>query len=291
MLIINNQEILDEFCQEISNVDIISIDTEFSRRSSYYAKLSIIQVKAGSQSVIIDAMSNLNLSAFNQILINNKILKLFHAPREDFSIFYHLFGMLPCNIFDIQIAASLCGFGKQLSYNDICYKIYDITIDKAHQKSNWLKRPIDQAMIEYALQDVEYLEPIYRKLNKIITENNLRDKYNKQMKSLLYINNYAVNLEEAWQKVKVRLDVKIIPRLQILASYREEQAQLIDIPRKHFILDEDLVKLCKTLPITKSALVKLRLKSKYLHKQKYQDQMISLCKGIQKTPIDCMSFI
>ncbi|WP_342269703.1 ribonuclease D [Rickettsia endosymbiont of Orchestes rusci] len=281
MLIIDNQKILDEFCARLSNIDIISIDTEFSRRNTYYAKLSIIQVKAGSYSAIIDGLSNLDLAVFNQILINDKILKLFHAPREDLEIFYYLFGVLPCNIFDIQIAADICGFGKQLSYDDLCYKIYDVKIDKTCQKSNWLKRPIKEEMLNYAMQDLEYLEVIYKELYKIITENNLIKEYNTQLQYLLNIKNYFVKPADAWQKVRFRRESsEFIAKMQILARYREEQVKQINIPRRHFIIDEDLIKLCQALPVTAEDFKNLKLKSRYLRKQKYSEQIINLCKKI-----------
>ncbi|MFY9589984.1 ribonuclease D [Rickettsia endosymbiont of Halotydeus destructor] len=280
-MVIDNQKMLNELCTKLSNMDIISIDTEFSRRNTYYAKLSIIQVKAGKHSAIIDALTNLDLTAFNQILINDKILKLFHAPREDLEIFYHLFGGLPHNIFDIQIAADICGFGKQLSYDDLCYKVYNVSIDKTYQKANWLKRPIKEEMLNYAMQDVEYLEVIYKKLYKIITENNLTKKYNTQLQSLLDVKNYFVKPEDAWRKVRFyRESEEFITKMQILASYREEQVKHLDIPRKHFILDEDLIMLCQALPVTEENFKKLKLKSRYLHKQQYSDQIINLCKKL-----------
>ncbi|MGX6959718.1 MAG: ribonuclease D [Rickettsia endosymbiont of Pentastiridius leporinus] len=277
MHIIDNQKTLEEFCKKLSNASYLSIDTEFERRYTYYAKLSIIQVKTENYCGIIDALSNLNLDIFNRLLIDENIIKIFHAPREDLEIFYNLFKMLPSNIFDIQIAANICGFGKQLSYDDLCYNIFGITIDKTHQKSNWLKRPIDKDMLDYALLDVEYLEAIYRKLNKIILDNNLLDKYQEAIQPLLNINSYNVKLEDAWKKMRFRTEGKdFIRKLQMLAAYREENAQSLNIPRKHFILDEDIIKLCRYMPVTDKDFKKLNIKSNYLHKQKYKNEIIKL---------------
>ncbi|HJD56005.1 MAG TPA: ribonuclease D [Rickettsia endosymbiont of Pyrocoelia pectoralis] len=280
MHIIDNQKTLEEFCKKLSKSSYLSIDTEFERRYTYYAKLSIIQVKAENYCYIIDALSNLDLNIFNQLLIDKNIIKIFHAPREDLEIFYNLFKILPSNVFDIQIAANICGFGKQLSYDDLCYNMFGITIDKTHQKSNWLKRPIDQDMLDYALLDVEYLEAIYRKLNKIILDNNLLDKYQEMLQPLLNINSYNVKPQDAWKKIRFRTDDKnFISKLQTLAAYREENAQSLNIPRKHFILDEDIIKLCKYMPITDKDFKKLHIKSKYLYKQKYKDEIVKLFEG------------
>lgn len=277
MVIIDKQEDLDDFCYKNSNSSVLSIDTEFSRHTSYYAKLSIIQVKVEERRVIIDATKGLNLNNFNLILINHNILKIFHAPREDFEIFYNLFGNLPSNVFDTQTAANICGYGTQLSYSNICYNLLNKSIDKSLQNSDWLKRPIDQIMIDYALSDVEYLEILYRNLSKIIQDNNLIDKYHEQLNSLLNINNYVINPDEAWQKIKCKsFPKKLIPTIKILARYREIQARLMNIPRKHFILDQDIIKLSKTPPSINRDFRKLNLKSKYLYQKKYQDRIIEL---------------
>ena len=280
MQIIDDQRTLEEFCEQLSNKTCLSIDTEFERRYTYRAKLSIIQIKAENECRIIDVLSNLDLTVLKQLLINNNIIKLFHAPREDLEIFYNLFKVLPSNIFDVQIAASICGFGKQLSYDDICYEIFGITIDKTYQKSNWLKRPITSDMLNYAMLDVEYLEKIHEELTNIILKNNLTDKYKAALQHLLDARNYIVRPEDAWKKIKFRSEDKdLISKVQILAAYREENAQALNIPRKHFILDEDLMKICKYVPLTNRDFKNLDLKSKYLHKQKYKDAIINLFNG------------
>lgn len=279
MLFINTQKLLNEFCSKLLNSNIVSIDTEFERRNTYYAILSIIQIKSGEHIAVVDALTNLDLTIFKQILINDKILKLFHAPREDIEIFYHLFGIIPNNVFDIQIAANICGFGKQISYEDICYSICNVTINKTYQKSDWIKRPISVSMLEYAVQDVEYLEVIYQKLNEIIAKNNLANELNNRLQILLNIKNYNLDPENAWLKIKFfETSENFKQRLQNFAAYRERQARKINIPRKHFILDEDLIKLSNNLPLTDQDFKKLRLKSKYLQKHLYKDQIIGLCK-------------
>lgn len=278
MQIIDNQKTLEEFCRELSTKQWLSIDTEFERRYTYYAKLSIIQIKAENCCVIIDALSNLDLNVFNKLLIDSNIIKIFHAPREDLEIFYNLFKTLPSNIFDVQIAANVCGFGKQLSYDDLCYKLFKITIDKTHQKSNWLKRPITEDMLNYASLDVEYLEKIYKQLNKIILDNNLTNQYQAAIRFLLNVKIYEGKPKDAWKKMKLKSqDTDFNNKIQMLAAYREEKAQTINIPRKHFILDEDLMKLCKYLPLTEQDFKKLNLKSRYLHKQQYREEIIKLC--------------
>lgn len=283
MLIIDNTNKLNEFCKELSHDNIISVDTEFIRDRTYFAQLSIIQIMTQDHKVIIDTLSNIDLAPFNEVLLNDKILKIFHAPREDFEIFYHLFKKLPQNVFDIQLAASICNFGKYLSYADICSKICYIQIDKTYQRSNWLKRPIDAKMLNYAIKDVEYLQPIYQILQPRITRNNLQNEYNTQLKALLNVENYMVNADKAWKKVRFNNHTEsFIKKMQIIAGYREEYASKIDIPRRHFITDEDLIKICQYLPVNDQDFKNLRLESNYLNKKAYRTGIGELCSGLRE---------
>ncbi len=283
MFIIDNTKELNEFCQQLANYNIISVDTEFIRDRTYFAQLSIIQVMTKDHKVIIDALSKIDLASFKEVLLNDTILKIFHAPREDFEIFYHLFKRLPKNIFDIQLAANICNFGKYLSYADICSKICYIQVDKTYQRSDWLKRPIDTKMLNYAIKDVEYLQPIYQILQPRITRNNLQNEYNNQLNALLNVENYMVNTEKAWKKVRFNNHtLPFIKKMQIIAGYREEYASKIDIPRRHFIPDEDLVKICQYLPVNDQDFKNLKLDSNYLHKKIYRAGIGDLCIGLRE---------
>jgi ribonuclease D len=282
MLIIDNQKTLNDFCQQLLDCPIISVDTEFLRKNTYFAQLSIIQIMTSKHKVIIDTLCNLNLAPLNEIFLNDKIIKIFHAPREDFEIFYHLFKKLPKNVFDTQIAANICEFGKYLSYADICYKIFLIQIDKTCQRSDWLTRPIHPNMLNYAIKDVEHLEPIYKILQQAIKDNNLQNEYDEQIKSLLKVENYIVNTEKAWQKVRFNNhSASFIYKMKIMAAYREQQASQINIPRRHFITDEELIIICQYLPTSNTNFENLSLKSKYLRKQQYRTQLSDLCLGLQ----------
>ena len=273
MLIINNQQALNEFCSLLKCNSIISIDTEFSRHSTYYAKLSTIQIKGGENIAIIDALNNIDLSPICSLLIDENILKIFHAPREDFEIFYYLFKKLPKNVFDIQTAANACGLGKNLSYNDICIKICGVGIDKTYQKADWLQRPLTKQIINYALTDIKYLEQIYFSLLPRIRDTKSQQEFISGIAYILDLASYSINIEDTWQKVKFfDKSRSFISKMKILASYREAQAQIINLPRKHFLKDEDLIKLCQYLPTNNREFEALNIDNFYLNRDKNKNK-------------------
>lgn len=283
MLLINDQKSLEEICKKLTNAKILSVDTEFLRRNTYFAHLSIIQIIADNHRVIVDTLAVSDLASLKNIFSNKQILKIFHAPKQDFEIFYRLFNELPQNIFDTQIAANVCGLGSSISYSDLCKKICDITIDKTYQTANWLKRPISQNMLDYAIIDVKYLESIYSHLYQIIEEKNLIHDYYSRINSLLDTKNYIVNFQDVWQRIKVRDRSKnFLYKIQALAAFREEYARQNDLPRQHFITDEDLIKICNYLPITNKELDGLSLTSRQITKPKYKSKLFELCLGLSE---------
>lgn len=284
MLIINNQKSLEELCSLIEvSEKIISIDTEFERRTTFFAKLSIVQIATPSMQIIIDFLSGINLAPFKQILSNDRILKIFHSPRGDFEIFYRLFREIPKNTFDTQVAANVCGVGTNLSYGDLCAEICGITIDKTYQKADWMKRPIKPEMLAYAIKDVDYLIPIYNILQKIILDKNLFQEYEQQINELMKIENYTVNLNDAWKKIRLpRASPWFIANLKVIAAFREECATTADIPRRHFATDEDLIKICNHLPTNNEKFNKLKLDSWTLKKDKYKQKLFNLCIGLEE---------
>jgi ribonuclease D len=283
MILVDSQKILNELCLELSNIKILSIDTEFERKNTYFAKLSLIQISTHKHKIIIDVLANLDLSNLAKLLSDPNILKIFHAPREDFEIFYHLFKKIPINIFDIQIAAQICGLGKCLNYAFICKQILGITIDKTYQKSDWMERPIIKDMMSYAMNDVIFLEKIYNHFNSIMIKNNLLENYNDEIKHLLNLDNYNHNIFNVWKKVKFNKNIKNIEnKIIMISAYREEVAMKLNIPRKHFFNDQDLLLLCKFLPTNDVELKKIKLN--YINNilfSNYKNQLFDLCEGMK----------
>jgi len=279
---IQSQKELDLISPELRKAQILSVDTEFLRNMTYFAKLSIIQISAGAKKFIIDAIAIPNLSPIRDILGDTNIKKIFHAPMEDFKIFHHLFGEIPKNVFDTQLAAAVCGLGKSLSYSDLCQKLCHVKIDKTHQKANWYQRPLSDSMLKYAISDVEYLENIYLKLLDMMDEKGLDNIHEEKLLNLLKVDQYTVNSENAWRKIKLyNMPDQVMERLKILAAFREECSSNLDIPRQYFVNDTDLLKLCEKPPQTLGELKQFNIKSWILPNAKYQNQLLDLCAGLR----------
>ncbi len=132
--LITTTEALATFCESLVNERFITVDTEFLRETTYYPKLCLIQIAGSSNAALIDPLSReLDLKPFFTLMADSRVLKVFHAARQDVEIMINLAGAVPTPIFDTQIAAMVCGFGDQVGYEAIVRKLAGAQIDKSAQ--------------------------------------------------------------------------------------------------------------------------------------------------------------
>src|SRR6516162_8077401 len=153
------------FCDKLRGQPFVAVDTEFMRETTYWPKLCLIQAAGPVASAVIDPLAEgLDLKPFLKLLADPRIEKVFHAGRQDVEIFNNL-GVIPQPLFDTQIAAMAAGFGEQIAYDAIVRQMLRIDIDKSSRFTDWSRRPLSQAQLDYALADVVHLAELYPKLH------------------------------------------------------------------------------------------------------------------------------
>lgn len=280
MLIINSKNDTDQFLAAIENTNLLAIDVEFVRVDTYYPKLALIQIFDGVQTYIVDPLITPNMLFIKDMLTNRNTIKIFHAPLQDFAVIYTALSIIPTNIFDTQLAADLCGIGKQIGYKDLCKKLLNVEIDKENQFINWLARPLTDTMLSYCINDVVYLYKMYKILNSMLIDNSMLDNFNLRIEKYYNKSNYITKPEDAWKKVKFgsRADINL-ERMKLFAAFREECAMKYNMPRKHVISDNDLISIVLTLPKSINAIKRNRIG----HKLTISDinKLYELCEGLR----------
>src|SRR3954462_8634013 len=165
MRIVETNEALTAFVEELSHAPYLALDTEFLRDQTYYPRLCLIQVAAPGIEGIIDPLAHeMDLAPFYALIARPDIMKVMHAARQDIEIFHHQGGVIPDPLFDTQIAAMVAGFGDAASYETLARKIARVEIDKSSRFTDWSHRPLSQKQLDYALGDVVHLRTIYESL-------------------------------------------------------------------------------------------------------------------------------
>ena len=209
MSIIDTTQDLEAFCLAAANYPYVTIDTEFMREKTYYAKLCLIQIaypeKGKDSFALIDPLSEkLSLKPFFDLLANEGVLKVLHSGRQDLEIFFNKTGVLPKPIFDTQIAAMVCGFGDQVAYETLVNQIAEKKIDKSSRFTDWSKRPLSDKQINYALTDVTYLRTIYDKLKDEINNSNRLSWVKEEFDILKNPKTYSIDPDQTWKKIRLR---------------------------------------------------------------------------------------
>jgi ribonuclease D len=165
MTIISDTAALAAFCERMSAEKFITVDTEFMRDKTYWPILCLVQVGGADEAAAIDPLAEgIDLKPLLALMANERVLKVFHAARQDIEIFFQLSGLVPHPLFDTQVAAMVCGFGDSVSYETLAGKLAGARIDKSSRFTDWASRPLTDRQVEYALADVTHLRRAYEKL-------------------------------------------------------------------------------------------------------------------------------
>lgn len=271
---------LHEFCASLRNAGWLAIDTEFLREKTYHPKFCLLQIAHGAQAACIDPLTIESLEPLAELLFNPGITKVLHASRQDMEIFYQCWNRLPAPIFDTQIAAPLIGLSEQISYAGLVAELLGVSLGKSHTRTDWSLRPLSEAQLRYAADDVIYLGAAYLALRGKLESLDRLDWLNDDFAALLNPALYENPPELAWQRIggAQQLKSKQLATLKALAGWRETTAREQNIPRNWVVRDEAMLDLSRLAPANPEELRRIRgLEERTL--KRYGN---ALCKAIRE---------
>jgi ribonuclease D len=248
-LFIRNNKELDQFIIKIKNKKKIYFDTEFERRSTYKAVLSIVVIFDGKNIGIIDCLEKkINLKKIFKFLNKKKNILIIHSSRQDLEIFLTIVKKILFTVFDTQIAALFNGYNETPSYKKLVQDFCKISIDKSLQKENWLKRPISEEKINYLINDVYYLKIIFNKLNNKLIKNNKLKLFNKLIKKKIY----KISHEDYPIIFKKKLGNNILNNKKFtkIVSLRNKIAKKNNLPKNSIFSDKEIIRNIKNEKIS-----------------------------------------
>ena len=286
--IITSSEELAAACARLARHPFVTVDTEFMRETTYWPKLCIIQLASEDEAVIVDAEApGIDLAAFFGLMADEKVMKVFHAARQDIEIVWHLGNLLPHPIFDTQVAAMVCGFGESISYDQLVSRITGHSLDKSSRFTDWSHRPLTQHQVDYALADVTHLRDVYKALSAQLERQGRSEWVSEEMDVLTSIETYRADPEEAWKRLKLRIKKPMqLAVLQELAAWREREAQARDVPRGRVIKDDALYEIAEQHPASTEALGRLRSIPKGFERSRIGEEIIAIVQRVAALPKD-----
>ncbi len=250
MKLITTTDELAAFCKPLADTEFVAVDTEFMRERTYWPKLCLAQVAGPDDAAAIDTLAEgIDLAPLDELMLNPKVLKVFHAARQDLEIFYLRLQKVPGPLFDTQVAAMVCGHGEAASYESLATRLAKAKIDKSSRFTDWSRRPLSERQITYALSDVTHLRVVYEKLKKQLDKTGRFSWIAEEMAILSDPAIYRADPEQAWRRLRPRgASPRVMAILKEAAAWRERTAQRIDIPRQRLLRDEQLLEISAHAP-------------------------------------------
>lgn len=238
----------------------ITIDTEFIRERTYFSQLCLIQVGTVEEAVAIDPLAEgMDLSSLYALLRNEKVMKVFHACRQDLEIFYHAMGEMPKNVYDTQIAAMVCGYGESVGYEKLVNALVGASLDKASRFTDWARRPLSDRQLHYALDDVIHLRVVFEKLHERIARDGRTAWIEEDMAELTDPARYRTDPLEAYKRLRVKSRApEYLQHLRAVAAWREGLAVEKNVPVQRIMRDELVLQVAAMKPESEDDLREVR---------------------------------
>lgn len=244
---ITTHSALDELCKQLSHQAWFAIDTEFVRQDTYYAELSLIQIYSEQGDLaLVDPLVLQDMTPLWSLLANPAVTKVFHSARQDIEILFQVGGLMPQNVFDTQIAGVFMGYGDMAGFARVIEHKLNVSIDKDQTRTNWHQRPLTDRQIQYALDDVRFLAPLYQVMQQQLTDEQ-KQALKSDFEQLLDVSLYQIDPDQAWLKLKgtQNFSPKQLGLAKTLAAWRERTAIELNQPRKWIINDDVILYLAK----------------------------------------------
>jgi ribonuclease D len=156
---------------ELAREKAIAVDTEADSFFHYFDKLCLVQIATPNGVFLVDPLKLPpdGLAPLGPVFTDPKIRKVFHAAEYDLFVLGRHCGIRVQGLFDTMISAQLLGY-PGVGLGALVERHFGIRISKDQQRTDWSRRPLKSAQIEYAAADVLYLLELAR-----LIEAELRD--------------------------------------------------------------------------------------------------------------------
>ena len=158
----------------------LAVDTEAMGLVHGRDRLCVIQI-SNEDNIATYIKIEMNHTASNKVKLlfeDEKIKKIFHFARFDVAALKCNLKINTKNIFCTKIASKLARtYTNKHGLKDLVSEFLKIDIDKKEQSSNWSNKRLTNDQIQYAINDVKYLDEIYRVFNSELKKKSLVKEY------------------------------------------------------------------------------------------------------------------
>ena len=200
-----------------------------------------MQLSVPGEILLVDPLAPGIAAALAPLLGDRSIGKIMHSASEDLQAFARGVGTLPAPLFDTQVAAAMAGLGGGLGYQKLVEMVTGVALEKGETRSDWLRRPLSEAQLRYAAEDVAHLHELHDALEPKLRALGRLDWLQADGERALA--GASVEGDDPMPHLSVRsaqtLDAGGQARLRRLLRWRDAEARRSDRP-KSWVLDNEL---------------------------------------------------
>lgn len=239
----------------LAGTSIAAVDTEFVREKTYYPQLCLIQIGTGEQVACVDCLAGLDLAPLYARLFDPGFTWVLHSARQDLEVIFQLTGRMPPRLIDTQVAAALTGYPPQVGLEGLLKRTLAVELGESFARTDWSRRPLPEAALKYALDDVRYMLAAWAVLDTELGRLGRREWLREDCERLLAEQPVA-DATAVWSRLKGVHGLPFASQCAALAMvrWRETAAQRSDRPRRWLLADDALLAIAARLPPDADAL-------------------------------------
>lgn len=245
-LFVDNEELLAQTLAAIQKSDLVGFDTEFVAEDCYQPDLCLLQLSTRDEIFIVDPKALDSLQPLWELLVDGERTVIVHAGREEILFTQRNTGRSMPHLFDVQIAVGFLGGEYPASYGKLLQRFLGISVPKGETRTDWRKRPLSNAQLEYAALDVLHLPELYDMLREQLQELErlawLENEIDGRQQALVEFTN-----QESWYRISgvQSLHGKQLGVVRELWRWRENRAKAKNMPARRVLRDDLIVELAK----------------------------------------------
>jgi ribonuclease D len=149
----------------------VAIDTETLGLNPLRDRLCLAQLSAGDGTAHLVQFADEAYDApeLRRLLVDPKVLKIFHFGRFDLAVLSHYLGVMPEPVYCTKIASRLTRtFTDRHGLKDLCKELLGVDLSKQQQSSDWGAEQLSDEQLAYAASDVLYLHQLKAALDALL---------------------------------------------------------------------------------------------------------------------------
>ena len=269
--------------------EAVGIDTEFVWTNTYYPCFGLLQLAYDREHcILVDPTTITETAPFRELLESPNVVKVFHEAASDLPILHRWCGALAVHVVDTRIAGGFCGLTGRMSLAKLLQNRLSVHLEKSETRTDWLQRPLTEAQLAYAGEDVIYLPELWKSLASMLESFGNLERFLDEMSVYAKAEFYDEPApEEYWKRASrpkyLHFTLQDIAVFQRLLAWRERTARENNITRNRILKDQTLAVMAVKHPYTMDEIcgtIGIWPRSA----RKYGEEIIGIVKSAMKLP-------